>query len=111
MPVWLVTGGSGFLGRHLLAALKAMAPPGADIIAIGRRRPGAWPVEAFRRADLDDLAGLSRMILDLAPEVVFHTAGQTPPADPVRFYRGNTRATVHLLESLRARRRPTRIVL
>jgi GDP-4-dehydro-6-deoxy-D-mannose reductase len=111
MSTWLVTGGSGFLGRHVLDVLDTSAPLGADILAIGRRRPEGWPASAFVRADLDDPSGLARTCESLAPEVVIHTAGLTPPADPLRLYRANTRATVHLLDALRASGRPTRVVL
>ena len=38
MPVWLVTGGSGFLGRHVLA--RARGRSGVDVLALGRRLPG-----------------------------------------------------------------------
>jgi nucleoside-diphosphate-sugar epimerase len=110
MPVWLVTGGSGFLGRHLLAALVAR-PAGAEVVALGRRAPSGWPPHSFVRADLDDRPGLTRAVAALAPAVVFHMAGRTPPADPVHFFHSNTRAAVHLLDALRALDRPVRVVL
>ena len=47
----------------------------------------------------------------MAPDVVLHAAGRTPPADPHQLYRANTRATVHLLDALRSAGRPVRVVL
>lgn len=108
---WLVTGGSGFLGRHLLAALARAAPAGVRVVAMGRRRPEACPVERFIPADLDEPDELARALCAAGPEVVFHLAGQLPTADPARLYQGNTRATVHLLDALRRSGRPARVVM
>src|SRR4051794_28560500 len=111
MPVWLVTGGSGFLGRHLLGLLDDREMPGIEVSALGRRAPAGRRAGTFIAADLDDPAELGRAIAETAPEVVFHLAGLTPPAAPGAFYRANTLATVHLLDALRAGLRPVRVVL
>jgi GDP-4-dehydro-6-deoxy-D-mannose reductase len=111
MPAWVVTGGSGFLGRHVLAALGAGAAPGSDVFAMGRRCPAGWPTDRFVRADLDEPEGVARAVAGVRPDVVIHAAGKTPPADSEAFYRGNTLATVHLLDALRAASRPVRVVL
>ena len=108
---WLVTGGSGFLGRHLLAELGAEPPTGSRVVAIGRRCPAGWPADAFARADLLDAAGLAAVVADLKPGVVLHAAGRTPPASPRALFAGNVQATTHLLDALRAAGRPTRLVL
>jgi GDP-4-dehydro-6-deoxy-D-mannose reductase len=111
MPVWLVTGGTGFLGRHVLATLEATKPPGVELAVLGRRLPVDWGSQAFIAADLNDPAGLGRALASTAPAVVFHLAGQTPPATSDEYYRGNTLATVHLLDALRARRGSVRVIL
>jgi nucleoside-diphosphate-sugar epimerase len=111
MPVWLVTGGSGFLGRHLLATLGECAPADAEIVALGRRCPVDWPSQAFVSVDLDNRVRLTESIASLEPGVVFHLAGQTPPAPPDQYYRANTRATVHLIEALQAFERPARVIV
>ena len=92
---WLVTGASGFLGRHLLNRLDGEA---VEVVALGRR-----PIEgriAFVQADLLDLEGLSRTLKEVAPAVVFHLAGKTPPADSEALDRSNRVATSHLVEAL-----------
>ena len=107
MPVWVVTGGSGFLGRHLLDRL---AGEPAEVVAVGRNHPAGWPGR-FVRADFDDQDAVERAVAALRPDVVFHLAGQTPPAQPEDFDRGNTRATVAWLDALRGLDRPVRLVL
>lgn len=108
---WLVTGGSGFLGRHVLAAIGREAPTGAAVVALGRTCPPGWPPEAFVRSDLLDAAGLIEVFARLKPGVVLHAAGQTPPASTARLFAGNVRTTVHLLDAIRAAGRSTRLVL
>jgi nucleoside-diphosphate-sugar epimerase len=108
MPVWAVTGGSGFLGRHVLAAL---ADADAEVVALGRRCPLWWPAHAFVRADLDDRSSLVRALSALRPSIVVHLAGQTPPARPEQYFAANTRATVHLIESVRTLNQRVRVVV
>lgn len=103
----LVTGGSGFLGRHVLAALAGSS---SRVLALGRHRPEGCPAEDFVGADLDDVAALRREIAGVAPDVVIHAAGKTPPAPSAALYLANTRATVHLLDALLATGKPCRIV-
>jgi GDP-4-dehydro-6-deoxy-D-mannose reductase len=110
MPTWLVTGGSGFLGRHLLAALDGIGPA-IEVVAMGRNRPRGVPVERFATADLDDPSAVARALAGRRPDVVFHLAGRTPPAAPEALYRANVRATDHLVAGLRAIHRPVRLVV
>ena len=78
---------------------------------LGRRPPRNWSSGAFVVTDLNDPAAVGRAIAAAAPEVVFHLAGRTPPATPEEYYRGNTLATVHLLDALRGLGRAARVVL
>ncbi len=108
---WLVTGASGFLGRHLLDRLGDRRPPGVEVVTIGRRDPGHGAIGRFVEADLADPAGLARAVATIGPDRVFHLAGRTPPADPESYHRSNTMATVHLLDALRSTAKAARVVL
>ena len=59
MAVWLVTGGNGFVGRHVLEALASEDSSGEnEIVVLGRRPPTNAPHHAFIEADLADPEGL-----------------------------------------------------
>jgi GDP-4-dehydro-6-deoxy-D-mannose reductase len=109
MPVWLVTGSTGFLGRHVLEALARM--PGIELLALGRRSPPGNAVRTFFAADLEEPESVARAIHLARPEVVIHAAGRTPPAEPRSLFRANSLATIYLLDSLRSLRSPARLVL
>jgi GDP-4-dehydro-6-deoxy-D-mannose reductase len=89
----LITGASGFAGRHLAAACiadgdeVAMAPPSA-------------------RADLRDAAAAHAVVADARPEVVYHLAAQAHVGrsweDPGGTLLGNVAMTLNVLEGVRA---------
>ena len=123
MPVWVVTGGSGFLGSHLLARLatgkrgltpfRVVGKRGLTpfrVVAVGRRVPACWS-GAFAPADFGNAGQVARVVAELRPAVVFHLAGRTPPASPADFDRANTQATLHWLDALRSLDSPRRLVL
>lgn len=96
----LVTGAAGYLGRAVVAALHAA---GHEPIAMTRTPgpviPGAAEV---RPADLLDPAALARAVDSV--DAVCHLAGlaraRESIADPLRYFRANTTATLALLEAM-----------
>jgi len=77
----LVTGATGFVGRHVLPALRAALD--ADVVGVGRRD-----------YDLMDPAQVRRMLADLRPDAVFHLAAKVGgivanKAYPADFYYEN----------------------
>ena len=97
----LVTGGSGFLGRHLLQSLQTAWGPQACVSSRSARRlPQGWPAERYIRADLGDREGLFVALNSIRPAVVFHAAGRTPPASAVQYMENNTKGTVQLIGTL-----------
>lgn len=64
----LLTGASGFVGRHALAALAA---DGHEVHAVARRRGSELPGVSWHEADL--LAGCD-LVKEIEPEVLLHLA-------------------------------------
>jgi len=93
----LVTGGAGFLGRHVLAHLRAAAPE-ARLHAPGRAEC--------------ELAGggLPDLLPEFAPDVALHLAGRLVGSDD-ELRRDNEEAAVRLFEALHAVRPGALVVL
>src|SRR3990172_7094218 len=91
-----VTGGAGFLGSHLVNAL---------------REHGASDISVVRSKDYDlrDFAAIQRMLKDISPDVVIHLAARVGGiganlAHPAEFFYDNLTMGVQLLhESWRAK--------
>jgi len=97
----LVTGASGFLGRHLMAAVRAAGQPA---LALGRGPAGVGRISADLTAGPPDLPRVGR---------VWHAAGlahRLPRnrAEEQRFFDVNAGGTEHLLRALERQARPPR---
>lgn len=103
----LVTGGSGFTGRHLIAHLKAQ---GHRVVALASCDAGA---HAHHHIDLDDREGLTRIIRAEAPDRVFHLAALSfvGHPEPLDFYAVNVLGTQNLLEVCAALVTPPRVLV
>ena len=93
----LVTGGTGFIGSHLLEELLSMRVPVRGLIRskAGIRRLPAGVEEA--PGDLSTGDGL-REALD-GVDTVIHLAGATKALVPADYYTGNARAACGALRS------------
>jgi nucleoside-diphosphate-sugar epimerase len=97
----LVTGGTGFIGSHLLERISASGVP-ARCLLRQRKKPRTLPpgVEpAF--GDLASGQGLEEALRGAA--IVIHLAGVTKALTPADFYTGNVRATEILARALAGR--------
>lgn len=105
----LVTGGNGFVGGHLCAALRAR---GDEAITAGHSHDLA---EVDFPLDLCDLANVRGVLEGARPDAVIHLAAQTfvPAAmhDPLTSYDVNGMGTARLYEAIRlAQRKPRRVL-
>lgn len=99
----LITGSSGFIGRHLMRTLLAAgyAPWGCDI------RPPApcrLPPPQFLQCDIRDRARLIALVSALAPDAVIHLAARADLNETgnIDGYRANTIGTANLLDAIQA---------
>jgi GDP-4-dehydro-6-deoxy-D-mannose reductase len=109
----VVTGISGFLGRHIAPALAA---GGAEVVGIARHGPqdGADPVagEARRlRGSILDAEFLDRVLADVDATVVVHAAGAVGQADEAQeLFDLNVLGTDRLLRAVRRRGIPAMVI-
>ena len=69
----LVTGGSGFIGRHLC---RRLLNDGHEVHATSRRAiPGNRSEPTWHQADLADLSDARQVLASVKPDVVYHLAG------------------------------------
>lgn len=105
-----VTGGTGFLGRHVVTALlragwqlRVLMRP--DLFSPPETQPGIELVHG----DLDDPAALARLVQDAA--VVVHVAGLTKAPRPAEFMAINRDGTARLAGIARRQAPSARFVL
>jgi nucleoside-diphosphate-sugar epimerase len=105
----LVTGGTGFLGAYVMAALEAaghaafaydVAPPSAEMLAVS---PAL--AQRFRAGQIGDLARLFEICRAEKIEAVVHAAGlvglEPSLAQPLATYQTNIMGLVHVCEAAR----------
>ena len=95
----LITGGNGFVGRHLAACLRER---GDDVLVAGRPHDGGDVDLPF---ELRDGQSVDQVIETARPDAVFHLAAQAfvPEGnrDPLATYETNVMGTARLFEALR----------
>ncbi len=109
----LVTGVTGFVGRHLARALAAR---GAQVHGLGiQPLSGAVELAGYTLADLTGLAGLEAALRSIAPAAVVNLAGQASAGrsfeDPVETFRVNTAGSLTLLEAVRRAAPAARVLM
>lgn len=95
----LITGASGFIGRHLQSALLDQ---GADVVAL--KRAGSPPATRGRSVAIDyaDRSSLETVFATEQPTHVFHVAGATKGVTYEDFAKANVTPTMNLIEAAKA---------
>lgn len=102
----LVTGASGFVGRHLSRHLLTFK--NTEVFGLCRKRPGQKCVPGVREVygDILDKASLKKTLRTIRPDRVYHLAGQSSVkdswSDPKATFRVNVEGTENLLEAVLA---------
>jgi GDP-4-dehydro-6-deoxy-D-mannose reductase len=95
----LITGATGFVGRHLAAALREA---GHEVVGLARRR-ASLPI-TLHLLDLIDVAAVASVLRAAKPEWIFHLAGFANPkasfSDPDAAWAGNLGATRGLFDAV-----------
>lgn len=107
-----ITGVAGFVGRHLIRALREA--PGRELHGGDRldpeaagRDPELGPhLASYRPVEVGDADALAAWVRETRPEAVIHLAAQASGhdalRDPAGTYRVNALGSLHLLEAVRA---------
>lgn len=111
----LVTGGSGFLGRHLT---RGLAQRGARVTVArypDEPAPSPWPSGVTGQlCDVRDARQVEQLTQDVAPEIVFHLAavGVTEPfIDVEAALEVNVRGTLNVLQAARSAHGLRRVIV
>ena len=91
----LVTGGSGFVGHHLVAHLVAL---GDEVMTCDRA-----PLPGGEVPDITDAEATGELVARLQPEVIYHLAGWADVGGswraPVEAFRANAEGTLNVLQA------------
>jgi UDP-glucose 4-epimerase len=107
----VVTGGAGFIGSHLAAALLAEGRRVVVVDDLSAGREALVPSGAqLEVVDVTDAAALDAVVDRAAPAAIYHLAAQASVvasvADPARDLAVNVLGTLHVLEAARRHAAP-----
>jgi len=111
LPKLLITGASGFTGRH---ACSHFLKAGFDVTAVTRINTFNDQVQ-LEHCDLTDKDAVRRLVKKVRPQYLLHLAGQNHVGqswiDPVSSLEANSMSTLYLIEALRQEKPDCKIVV
>jgi GDP-4-dehydro-6-deoxy-D-mannose reductase len=119
MDRYLITGFSGFVGKHFLEYLETLHSPvsvlGVDIVPpdFGLDRLHHMQCD-FEKMDLLDREGIEKIILQFQPNYILHLASYSSVAfswqNPVKSFQNNTNIFLNVLEAVHSINSKVRIL-
>jgi GDP-4-dehydro-6-deoxy-D-mannose reductase len=107
----LITGVTGFVGRHLA---QHLAGKDCEVFGLDRLRQSPRTIGNFLTyyaCDINDRAALAQVLDETRPDIVYHLAGLLKSLQPNEFYIVNLLGTITLFEALgSAKLRPLTLV-
>jgi GDP-4-dehydro-6-deoxy-D-mannose reductase len=113
----LITGMTGFVGRHLVGACQRRYPQ-ATIFGLARheiRLSSSFKNTHTIVANISSYQDVRQVIAQVRPDVIFHLAAQTSVSlswhDPVGTLQTNTQGLLNILEAVRAEKLMPRVLV
>ena len=110
----LITGATGFVGQHLLTALKSRGVPSGQCVAIGKDSGDAVDVKAYYQGDISDRNFVYGVFEAVRPGTVIHLAAIAEPAkafkDQDLAWRVNVDGTRHIAAAMMERAGDARLI-
>lgn len=115
----LVTGHTGFKGSWLALWLQMLGAKVTGVALSPDQTPNHWDLLGLdmpdHRVDIRDSAGLTRLVTQASPEIVFHLAAQSlvrrSYSEPLKTWSTNVMGTANLLEACRSTKSVRAIVI
>ncbi len=108
--VVLVTGHSGFTGRHLVDYLHARSEP-IRVVGFDLHESADARVERQFVGDLREIESITAALAACRPDTIIHLAGRMPPATEAELRTANVDGTRNLLEAVRAAKISPRVLV
>jgi GDP-4-dehydro-6-deoxy-D-mannose reductase len=105
----LVTGASGFLGRHLVQYLKTKTMD-VQVFASDCVEEPKGNTERYFKVDFTEESQVQKVVDEVMPDCIIHLAGLFDAADSVRVYQVNVLSLAVLLEAVR-KKCPSTLIL
>ena len=101
----LVTGGAGYIGSHVVKALKQHGYQALVYDNLSTGHEWAVPEGWLTRGDLDDRDRIEQVLIGFKPDAVMHFAAfiqvEESVREPLKYYQNNVANSLTLLEAMR----------